>query len=295
MKKIIDCFPFFNEKELLELRLNLLKDFVDEFIISELNYTHSGIKKDFICKKYIQEIGFTGKVKVLEVEVDENLTFNEIDMYNSSESKSDKEVLAWTRERVQRDALLNTISEYEDDVVFILGDCDEIINPKFIKYFSDVCRNNQNNIIKIPLVLLEGSADKRLYKGNDFVPWSHSLLMCTAKQLKNGGTPTKMRSNVLNEYQPVWILENNQLLQDCGWHFTWMGDNERRKEKANSFIHYANLSSVNTLSSDSVKEIISSSSTSIYEKRNYPIELLPEIVFDLPRVKKFLLPEYNNE
>ena len=33
--KIVDCFPYFNEKELLELRINLLYDHVDKFIISE--------------------------------------------------------------------------------------------------------------------------------------------------------------------------------------------------------------------------------------------------------------------
>lgn len=292
IKKVIDYFLFFNEKELLELRLNLLKDHVDEFVISELNYTHSGIKKDFICKDYIKQLGFDGNVTVLETKIDQNnLIANELDLYNSSESKSDKEVHAWTRERIQRDALLDIIDEYEDDVVFISGDCDEIINPNFIEYFSNVCRNTTNNIIKIPLILFEGRADKRLYQGNEFVPWMNSLLMCAAKHLKNKGTPTKMRSNVMNEYSPVWITEGGKFIQDCGWHFTWMGDNERRKEKAESFIHYANLSSVNTLSSDSAKEVMNNNSfVSAYEKRNYPIQLLPRIIFDLPRVKNFLLP-----
>jgi hypothetical protein len=292
MKKVIDYFLFFNEKELLELRLNLLKDHVDVFVISELNYTHSGIKKDFICKDYIKQLGFDGNVTVLETKIDQNnLIANELDLYNSSESKSDKEVHAWTRERIQRDALLDIIDQYEDDVVFISGDCDEIIDPKFINYFSHVCRNSTENIIKIPLILFEGSSDKRLYQGKEFVPWMNSLLMCTTKQLKNTGTLTKMRSNVMNEYSPVWITEGGKLIQDCGWHFTWMGDTQRRKEKAESFIHYANLSSVNTLSSDSAKEVMNNKSfVSAYEKRNYPIQLLPRIIFDLPRVKNFLLP-----
>lgn len=293
-KKVIDYFLFFNEKELLELRLNLLKDHVDQFIISELNYTHSGIKKDFICKNYIQQLGFTGKVTVLEIELDEDDLFpNEIDSYNANESKSDKEVKAWTRERLQRDALLEIVHEYEDDTVFICSDCDEIIDPKYVEYFSNVCRNNKNNIIKIPLIMFEGRADKRLYHNNNAVPWANSMLMCTATQLKNGGTPTQMRSNVNNSYIPNWVTEKNEVIQDCGWHFTWMGDNQRRQEKAKSFIHYANLSSVNTLSTDSVKEIISNDMSNDYEKRNYPIQLLPKIIFELPTVKNFLLPKTN--
>jgi hypothetical protein len=179
--------------------------------------------------------------------------------------------------------------------VFIAGDCDEIIDPKFIEYFSNVCRNNFDSTIKIPLILFEGRADKRLYQGNEFVSWANSLLMCTAKQLKNGGTLTKMRSNIMNNYPSVWITESNQLIEDCGWHFTWMGDNQRRKEKAESFIHYANLSSINTLSSDSIKEVVCTDISNNYQKRNYPTHLLPKIIFDLPRVKNFLLPEINEK
>ena len=291
MKNVIDYFLFFNEKELLELRLNLLKDYVDEFIITELNYTHSGKEKEFICKKIVDELGFSDRVKVLEVNLDEDGTIeNEIDIYNAKESNSSKEVKAWARERLQRDAILQEVSNYADDTVFIHGDCDEIINPEFINYFSSVCKNLEDNIIKIPLVLLEGRADKRLYEGDNFVPWASSLLMCTAKQLKSGGTPTKMRSNVMNEYPPVWITENTHMIQDCGWHFTWMGNESRRKEKANSFIHYANMDSVNTLSSESIKKITNKDNNTKLSKRNYPVELLPNIIFSLPKVKDFLLP-----
>jgi hypothetical protein len=305
MKKIIDYFPFFNEKELLELRLNLLNDHVDEFIISELNYTHSGNPKQFICQKLVDDLGFSEKVRVLELEIDESdLVPNEIDRYSAQESKSDKEVFAWVRERLQRDALLRIIDEYEDDIVFILSDCDEIIDPKYLDYFSNVCRNLDKNIIKVPLVLLEGRADKRLFDGEIPVPWSNSLLLCTSKQLKNNGSPTKMRSNILNEYFPVWVTENDKQIEDCGWHFTWMGDNQRREEKAKSFIHYANLNSVNTLSNNSFEKIVLNekdgyenvlNSQFKYESKNYPINLLPKVIFDLQRVKNFLLPSEKNE
>lgn len=40
--KIYDCFNFFNELDLLEIRLNTLKDSVDYFVIVESNVTHSG-------------------------------------------------------------------------------------------------------------------------------------------------------------------------------------------------------------------------------------------------------------
>ena len=43
--KIFDCFIFNHEVELLEIRLNILNDYVDKFVISESKYTHSGAKK----------------------------------------------------------------------------------------------------------------------------------------------------------------------------------------------------------------------------------------------------------
>ena len=54
--KLIDCFPFFNEKELLEFRIKLLYDKVDKFVITEANETHSGLKKKYNAIDVIQKI-----------------------------------------------------------------------------------------------------------------------------------------------------------------------------------------------------------------------------------------------
>ena len=45
--KIIDCFPFFNELDILRMRLELLSEHVDKFLICESDVTHSGEKKPF--------------------------------------------------------------------------------------------------------------------------------------------------------------------------------------------------------------------------------------------------------
>ena len=39
---IYDCFSFFNELDLLEIRLNVLKDVVDKFMLVEATKTHMG-------------------------------------------------------------------------------------------------------------------------------------------------------------------------------------------------------------------------------------------------------------
>ena len=51
--KVFDCTTYFNEPLLFELRLNILNDYVDEFIVCEAKYTHSGQKKKLILIKII--------------------------------------------------------------------------------------------------------------------------------------------------------------------------------------------------------------------------------------------------
>ena len=48
--KVIDCFPFFNELDLLEIRLNELRGVVDAFVITESPQTFTGMKKSFFFK-----------------------------------------------------------------------------------------------------------------------------------------------------------------------------------------------------------------------------------------------------
>ena len=156
MTKIIDYFPFFIEKELLELRINLLKDHVDKFIISEANKTHNGDHKDFICKKLLDEINLPkDKIEVIEIIIpeDEDIIVEDYDCYHAEEAKSTK-IKNWARERIQRDSLMKIINNFDDDTVFILSDCDEIINPDYLPYFSQQCRNLKTNIIKVPLYFI---------------------------------------------------------------------------------------------------------------------------------------------
>ena len=54
--KIFDCTTFYNENLMLEVRFNILNDFVDKFVISEAKYSHSGEKKklNFDINKFKQ-------------------------------------------------------------------------------------------------------------------------------------------------------------------------------------------------------------------------------------------------
>lgn len=304
---IIDCFPYFNEKELLELRLNLLNDYVDYFIIIEGNRTHSGEVKEFTCVKDLENIDInTDKVIVLQVELPEGEDIhNEIDVKNIIRNElvknveDNKKYLGhWARERIQRDVILNFIDDYSDDTVFFITDCDEIVDPKNINYIASVVRNNPEVLIKIPLVFLEGSANYRVHHSDgNYVNWDTSTFACLKSHLKRF-TPTELRCNI-SDYSSMYITENGIKLEDLGWHFSWMGDNQRRMLKCKSFLHSNVFNNENTLNflEDYTPEEGNTDPLNRQDHilRKYPLELLPQKIFELPRVKEFLISYQTEE
>lgn len=300
-KHIVDCFPYFNEKELLELRINLLKDYVDEFLIIDANYTHSGNKKEFTCKKTIESLGLINKkIKIIEADLsDEAIGFaSEYDRYFSPGVETP------SRERIQRDYITNFLQEYQDDTVFILSDCDEIINPKNIEFLANIAVNLETNICKIPLVYLQSRADCRVYSIHTKQPyfWDCSMFMATKQQLLKH-PPTHIRANYYINYDIVYACENLKRLEDLGWHFSWMGDIDRVKTKAVSYCHYGDIIDnylfkelygeklFNYIDNYKLEEgnyTISGLDDAYIQK--YPLEELPQKLFDLPRVRDFLLP-----
>jgi hypothetical protein len=142
--EVYDCFPFFNEKELFELRVNILKNYDDGFIVLEANYTHSGKPKDYVCKKYLEELGLNNlNVKVIEVDLSQ---FKDIDD-------------AWVRERYQREYLKYVVSHYSQNSLFIVSDCDEILNPVYLDEYVKKINTDKGKFYKINMNVLCSRAD----------------------------------------------------------------------------------------------------------------------------------------
>ena len=137
--KVIDCFPYFDEtgKELLKLRVEMLKDYVDYFIITESNKTQSGIPINRNLRKRISDYNLPAdKIIIIDLDIpeDSRLITEKIDEYNCYEGNyvNKNSLLARVRERMQKDAILSELHKFTEDDVFILSDSDEIINPKII-------------------------------------------------------------------------------------------------------------------------------------------------------------------
>lgn len=276
--KIIDCFPYFNEKELLELRINLLYEHVDRFIICDADRTHSGKPKPFLCKDTIIELNLPqsiqSKIHIIEVSFPQK---------SSDPWVSD----TWLRERMQRNAASQLIRD--DDVCYI-GDCDEIIDPKYIKYYASVAREHPNNILRVPLVFLTGKANLRVHDQNGNPRGWTAPYFCMKHHLQKYTLSDIRESNSMSksiDFSDIFMTENGQVVES-GWHFSWMGDLERIKTKCRSFLHHDEFNVVENYS-PSVNSTDPLGRTD-HILKDYPLHLLPQKIFELERVRNFLLP-----
>lgn len=308
-KTIIDYFTYFDDtcKELLQLRVNLLKDHVDYFVICESNKTHSGIPIERKLRQRIEEYGLPReKIIIIDLHIPEveDLQLLDIDYHNSGENSGNiNSVRARARERLQRDALQIIIDKFDNDTYFIVGDCDEIIDPSAIDYVLTVVNSSPNNIIKIPLVYLEGRADLRVYNRITNTPkeWNLSLFVCTKRHLTKTN-PINIRCNYNNPFPIVWSTHDGKIAQDLGWHFSWMGGAAKRKLKRDAFCHYEdNLDFLESKTYNDEKAVAlleqefkegsiapSLESDSILIK--YDTNNLPKQIFEMENVNKFLFP-----
>lgn len=295
---VIDYFLFFNEKELLELRINLLKDHVDKFVICEANKTHSGNSKSFQLSNLIDELNLPKeKIQVIELLIPDanEIVVEEHDRLAMFPGDKDdiESILALSRERLQRNALMAILDNFQDDDFFIISDIDEIINPQYIEYAVMISKFNPNVVYKFPLMNLYGEADLRPYylDGSPFI-WRTALSVIKKTHLLKT-TPQNLRA----QYNLPFRIENPRIngaiFDDFGWHFSWMGGPRKILEKSLSYSHAPNKGHIESRNKGFVfvegQSVVWDKNTIL---KRIPHDMLPKQIFKLPNVLKYLLPNY---
>lgn len=276
---IIDCFTYFNEKELLELRINLLYEHVDRFIISEGDHTHAGNPKEFTLLETLHKLdlpdGWASKIFYVPVSLPNYF----------------EEPNAWVRERMQRDAAIHYIS---DNDIAIISDCDEIINPDFIKYYCDIASRNPNNILRIPMAFLCSKANLRVYDIYDnpmdwkapFVVLPEHFKKYTLSQIRESYALGK--NNL--EFKDIFAVDDG-IIKDAGWHFTWMGNKDRAEIKLKSFAHWDEVKlKDNYIAQENMPDLLDRQDHIL---KDYPISNLPRQIFEKETIKQFLFQDYD--
>ena len=212
--KIFDCSLYYDEDLILELRLNMLSKYVDKFIISEAQYTHSGQKKklNFNINNFSE---FKNKIIYLVDESEPSDLLYESKDDTKIEKVEHRRVNSVKRIAHQRNKLIEGLKEATDEDFIFYSDNDEIPN---LDNFDFETSKNEILIFKQKLFY---------YKFNllcDRVDW-FGTRGCKKKYLLSIDWLRQMKSKKYPFYRFDTIFSktkyrNVKIIEDGGWHFT---------------------------------------------------------------------------
>ncbi|MGC1878720.1 MAG: hypothetical protein WA347_02740 [Rhabdochlamydiaceae bacterium] len=238
--KVYDCFMFFNEIELLKMRLEELDEVVDYFVLVESIETQRGDLKPLyftenrqLFEKYLR--------KIIHVVVDER--HPEMDL--------------WARENYQRNCIARGLQNCDPSDMIIISDLDEIPRRELIKLLS-------KELPKRGERLLQAGKDKKFKKHNKkklgpskaekifYLNGSKAFEMPIYffqlnRQTPNGETweggpwvgPVATTYGILTKFGPQHFRDYRwrfPRVYNSGWHFTWMGGRDKIRKKICSVV-----------------------------------------------------------
>ena len=209
---IYDCFQYFNEDHMVDLRLNILDEYVDYFIISESTKTHQGKSKEinFDIRKFSK---FKHKIKFIVADYKEEINFTK---HTGGESPI---------EQHQRNSLIEGLKNASNEDLVILSDSDEI--PDLTK-LSEI--NNKKKYIAFCQKMFMYKLNlQNLNESN----WIGSKIT-KVKYLKS---MQEFRNMKFKNY-PFWRIDklNKQIIKG-GWHFSYLQTPQQILKKIKSFSH----------------------------------------------------------
>ena len=200
--KVIDCFIFYNELDMLKFRLKELNDCVDYFVLVECVKSFQYNAKELFFEnnkdKFAEYLH-----KIVHVIVKDNIPTTGI---------------TWDIENYQRNCIDNGIKQLNlnNDDIIIISDLDEIPDPNII---NTVKKSNFNGIYQLEQVLYYYNLNTKF----ENVIWTYP------KILNYGNYNGKPQSYRDSNYYPV--------IKNGGWHFSYFGNLNFIKNKISNFSH----------------------------------------------------------
>ena len=225
--KIFDTFTFYNELDLLELRMNILGDIVDYFVINESTITFTGKKKPLYFAENKERFKKWEDKIIHHVLNDNNETLEKYwkDVpYHRSMMEDDiyKLPLHYQRACFHKDSAIYALLDHaQDDDIILTSDADEIANPEAIKAISEWFDPSNHYVLKGPVYYyyLNLLCEKE---------WMGTRVS-TMKMLKSMSVD-KLRQS----HQDAWKVE------DGSWHWSFFGDADTVRAKMDAYEHQEN-------------------------------------------------------
>ena len=208
--RVFDCFTFYNEFDLLEIRLRELYDHIDVFVLVESDYTFTNNPKPYLFEQHIERYRpWLDKIRYIK----------------HTSLKNDN---PWYNADNQRNAMLEGIADADDNDLIIVSDVDEIIRPSSVDYIRT--RTGPTFFgFRMPLFNFKFNYMRVHPNPGPYDVWATAahaswVRANTAQGLRN------LRSNLVH-------LTDAELLPHAGWHFSYLGDEEWLRDKARSTVH----------------------------------------------------------
>ena len=227
--KVFDCFPFYDELDMLEIRLNVLNDVVDYFVLAESTRTFTGKPKPLYFEENKDRFkNFSHKIRHVVTDDTE---------YKSTDD-------AWQRAFDQKNSVFKGIDDCKDNDFVIVSDVDEIVNPYAI---TNAINNNPNSVsifiqpcyyyyLNCQSTEVFDKAKMAKFK---YIKSPQQLRaypkFSTYNSKKSIKTLYKWLGSIRKRLCPVFGLCVVQ--KNGGWHFTYMKSPEDVSKKITAFEH----------------------------------------------------------
>ena len=233
---LYDCFTFFNELDILEIRLNEMDSVVDRFVLVEARKTFQGADKPlYFEENKLRYSPFLDKIEHIVIDFPDNN-----DRYRQAKSA------AWAREYFQRDQIARGLKSAGANDLILVSDVDEIVKASCLDYAKSTLRQGEIGIFT------GTNYAHYLNRQVTGVVWQLGPRLCHGSHFKGAQTLRNIKlhasRSLKNSTAGKWHTRLKNWM-DCGfagpvveyqnsiWHFTSIGGWEQFRAKINAFAH----------------------------------------------------------
>ncbi len=201
--KVYDCFPFFNELDLLEIRINELQDVVDYFVLVESVETQRGVPKPLYFAENKQRFAPYAH-KIIHVCL----------------SERHPEFSLWERENYQRNSIVNGLTHCKNKDIIFISDLDEIPRKEFVLEAKRKLKQKEAKALSFQMDMYRFHLNRP-----DAIDYWIGTVATTYQNLM-ARSPQYFRDK--STKFPTF--------QHAGWHFSWMGGKKAVRMKMQSVV-----------------------------------------------------------
>ncbi len=259
MAKVWDCFTFFNELDVLEIRLHELADVVDRFVLVEATRTYQGEPKPLYYGDNIPRFHeFASRIVHVVVEFPDE---------RALASLYPRASLSWAREYYQRDMIVRGLKECSNDDVVIISDVDEIPSADTVKKafklegFRIFEQRLYNYWLNCQCIALNGRPymwlGSAMLRFSDLrtPQWIREIVISTRREYASRRWVVRKAAKLWRQLRGV-LGRPVTIVSPGGWHFSYLGGVDAVISKIRAFAH-TELVTEEVLRPERIRECIS--------------------------------------